>query len=258
MSKKDQPKRIKASERTLTIMNALTELGRASATEIAEYLDLAKSTTHYHLKTLESFEYVVHENGCYRIGMKLLTIGHETVNQMELYQAGKSEIDKLARETGELCILMIEEYGYGYYIYDERGEDAVSFDTTGNQKYLHDNALGKTILAHMSSERVDEILDSRGLPVTTQQTITERAKLKEELTKVREKGIAFDREEQLEGLCCVAAPIWDYSDTGTPTVQGAISIAGPASRMTGSYFTEELASTVSDAANLIELEIREY
>lgn len=260
MSKRDQPKRIKASERTLSIMNALTNLGRASATEIAEHLDLAKSTTHYHLKTLESFECVVQENGYYRIGLKLLSVGHETVNQMKLYQAGQSEVDKLARETGELCILMVEEHGYGYYIYDERGEDAVNFDTTGNQKYLHDNALGKTILAHASSERVDEILDRHGLPATTQQTITDRATLDDELTTVREEGIAFDREEQLEGLCCVAAPIWDYSDTGsdTPTVQGALSVAGPASRMTGTYFTEELATAVSDAANLIELEIRGY
>lgn len=257
MENENSTKRIEATERSLEILETLSDLGSASATKIAEEVGLPKSTTHYHLKTLKNAEFV-QENGGYQVGMKLLTMGHRRVDQMDLYKIGKPKVDHLAQETDELCILMMEEYGYGYYIYDNRGGDAVNFDTTGNQKYLHNNALGKAVLSHLPKTRVNNILDRHGLPATTDQTITDRKKLDEDLATARNDGVAFDYEEQLEGLCCVAAPIQDVRPAGEDVVQGAISIAVPASRAQESYFTDELTAAVFDTANLIELEMKEY
>ncbi|MCO8245484.1 MULTISPECIES: IclR family transcriptional regulator [unclassified Haladaptatus] len=258
MKGKNKPKRIKASARSLSVLEALMTLGQASETEISEHLDMAKSTTHYHLTTLASHEFVVKEGANYRLSMRFLNMGHSTIDQLDIYQVGKHKIDQLAKETGELCILMIEERGYGYYVYDAQGTNAVNFDTTGSQKYLHDNALGKSVLAHLPAERIDEIIDRHGLPATTPHTITDRSKLEAELETIRERDIAFDREEQLEGLCCVATAIQPSNEDGSKGVYGSISIAGPASRMKGDYFTENLAMAVSDTANLIELEMRDY
>lgn len=253
----DGPKRIRASARSLGVLDALADLGWATETELADHLDLAKSTTHYHLKTLADQAFVVAVDGQYRLGMRFLNMGHRTVEGLDVYRVGTERVDELARRTGELSILMIEERGYGYYVYDARGADAVGFETVGRRKYLHDNALGKAVLAELPPERVDEIIDERGLPETTPHTITDRAALDAEIETVRERGVAFDREEQLEGLCCVAAAVENPSDADGHGGLGAISLAGPTSRMTDERMAE-LGTAVSDAANLVELEMQHY
>ncbi|GGN20731.1 IclR family transcriptional regulator [Halarchaeum nitratireducens] len=253
----DEQKRIQSSERSLTILGALAVLGPATASEIADHLDLARNTMHYHLKTLAHQSYVVEIDGQYRLGMRLLNMGHRAVENLDVYRVGKAKVDELSRQTGELSILMIEENGYGYYVYDAHGDDAVRFDTVGRRKHLHDNALGKAVLAQLPPERVNEILDERGLPETTPHTITDRSTLKAEIDTIRERGVAFDREEQLEGLCCVAAAVENRGDAGADRRVGAISIAGPTSRMSDERL-EALAPRVSDAANLIELEMQGY
>jgi DNA-binding IclR family transcriptional regulator len=258
MSQTDEPKRIKACERTLRILDTLAERDGATGTEIAEATGLPKSTVHYHLKTLEDQEYVVDDGGVYRTGLKFLTIGHDRVDEMSLYSAAKPEADRLVEETGEMCVLMCEEYGYGFYIYSNSGEKGVEFDAEGSRKLLHDNALGKAILAYLPELRVKGIIDRHGLPATTKQTVTAEELLMEQLAEIRESGVAFDREEQLDGLCCVAAPIKRYVGGDQEGVYGSISIAGPASRLQGDYYEEELARLVSDAANMIELQIQEY
>ncbi|PSP86158.1 IclR family transcriptional regulator [Halobacteriales archaeon QS_1_68_17] len=258
MPKTGEKKRIKASKRTLQILDTLMEVGGATGTELAEATGLPKSTVHYHLKTLEDFEYVVNASGEYKPALKFLTIGNGRRAGMDLYRVAKPQVDRLAKETGEMCVLMCEEYGYGFYLYSNSGERGVDFEATGSRKTLHDNALGKAILAYLPQERVDSIIETRGLLENTRHTVTDRQRLMKQLDRIREQGVAFDREEQLEGLCCVAAPITRYVDKERQDVLGSISLAGPASRMEGEYFEDELARLVSDAANMIELEIQDY
>jgi DNA-binding IclR family transcriptional regulator len=111
--------------------------------------------------------------------------------------------------------------------------------------------MGKAILAHLPESRVHEILDRHGLPEKTEQTITERDALFEELSEIRERGVAFDREERLSGLRCVAVPILSNSSR----VEGALSVSGPTSRMQGERFESELPERLRSAANVIELNI---
>ena len=76
----------------------------------------------------------------------------------------------------------------------------------------------------------DAILDRRGLPAFTPNTITDRDALYAELHRVRRDGVAYDREEIVEGLRCVAAPILDVDGS----VCAAMSIAAPAERFAAS------------------------
>ena len=258
MPKTKGKKRIRASERTLGILDTLMKVNGATGAEIAAKTGLPRSTVHYHLKTLEEFEYVVNVSRKYMPALKLLTIGHNRRAQMDLYNIAKPKVDYLAEETGEMCVLMYEEYGYGFYLYSNSGDKGVGFEATGSRKNLHNNALGKAILAYLPEQRVDSIIDSRGLPANTRHTVTSKNELVSQLQEIRDRGIAIDREEQLDGLCCVAAPIKQHINDEQERVLGSISLAGPASRMVGEYLEDDLANLVLDSANLIELEIQDY
>ena len=137
-------------------------------------------------------------------------------------------------------------------LYKDSGEKAVNIDIhTGSRLSIHATAIGKAILSQMSDETVEEILREIDLDSLTENTINSEDELREELAEIRRTGIAFDREERVHGLNCVAVPIRKGDD-----VVGTISVSGPTSRLKGEYFEEELPRLLHDTANVIELNFR--
>ncbi|MFB6114568.1 MAG: IclR family transcriptional regulator [Halodesulfurarchaeum sp.] len=241
---------VNAVQKGFQIVEALKSIEEAGVTEVSREVDMPKSTTHNYLKTLESSGMVINHDGHYRLSLKFLDLGGYARNHLEIYQAGKDEIDNLAEETGELANLLVEENGKGVYIYQAEGENTVPVDTwIGKRTHLTVTALGKAILAHYSRDHVEEILDRHGLPELNDNTITDPETFYSELSRVSDRGVAFDDEERLDGIRCVAAPVRDADGA----VLGAISVAGPTHRLTGDYYEEELPERVLQAANVTEL-----
>ena len=243
---------VRTTARSFEIIEFLKENHGAGVTETAKALDMSKGVVHNHLSTLESIEFVVKKDEEYHLSLRFLELGEYQRNQMRLYRIGHEQVEELAAETGELVNLATEEHGRCVYLSLSRGEKAVEADTyAGHRPHLHNTALGKAILAYLSDDRITEILDHRGMPQTTEHTIIDRDVLFEELEAIRDRGVAFDREERLPGLRCVAAPI----KKNNGEVAGAISISGPMTRMQGELLEETLPNAVRSTANVIELNL---
>lgn len=242
---------VKGVQTTFVILKALKELDGASVTELADHLGQAKSSIHNYLATLEQEEYVIKENREYHVGLRFLNLGSFARQRKQIYEVAKPEVTKLAQQTDELVNVMVEEHGRGIYIFRDKGNQAVRVDAhTGHRVRMHNTALGKAMLAFLPKEYVDQILDVHGMSQTTPHTITDRATLMDELESIRERKVAFDREERLEGLRCVAVPI-----TNEGRAVGAISVSGPRSRLQGEHLESELPEKLDEAANVIELNI---
>ncbi len=243
---------IQATTKSLEVLDALAELGTAGVTELANYLGLDKGTVHHHLSTLESQEYLVKEDGRYELSLRFFQMGETVRRRWDIYDIGKSEVNTLAEETGELANLMVEEHGMGMYLHIARGENAVPLDTkTGTTQYLHTSALGKAILAFSSETKLETILDTHGLPAETPNTVTDRKTLNEQLDRIRDEGVAFDGEERAEGIRCVAAPILNKEGD----LLGAVSVSGPATRLDGDRFETEIPNMVRNTATIIKINV---
>jgi DNA-binding IclR family transcriptional regulator len=243
-------RRIQAVQITCDILEALREMDGAGVTELADHLDRSKGTIHSHLATLADNELIVKHGNSYEISLRFVDIGEYAKKQIDIHEVAKAEVDRLAEETGEVAQFMVEEHGRGVYLHKSCGENAIQTASyTGNRKDLHCTALGKAILSQLPTERVDEIIDRHGLPQRTDNTVSNREELFDTLETVREQGVAFDDEEILKGLRCIAAPI----QHPTGDVCGAISISGPTSRFKSDRFHEELPDVVKGAANVIEV-----
>lgn len=241
---------INATETTLEIAQALQDHESVGVTELAAEVGLPRSTVFNHLKTLEQNEYVVNESGSYRLGCRFLELGAKARSYHGVHEVARQEVNRLAKETGEISALLVEEHGLGVFLHRAEGEQAVHIDSyTGQRIYLHGAALGKAILTSVPRSRVEEIIERRGLPALTENTITERDELFAELDEIDGRGVAFDDEERLDGLRSVAAPVRDSDGT----VLGAISIAGPSSRVQRGRFEDEFPRKIEDAVNVIEL-----
>lgn len=108
----------------------------------------------------------------------------------------------------------------------------------------HSSAVGKVLLSHLPEETLNDLLREKGLPKRTENTITDPGQLKSHLKMVRRKGYAIDDEENEKGIRCVAAPIQDEAGK----VVAAISVSGPAFRITKKGIQETLKKEVMETA----------
>ena len=244
---------IKAVDTAMDVLEALRELNGANLTAVARYLEKPKSTVHRHLKTLQDHRLVTEEDGTYYVGLRFLEIGSYARNRRPFYSVAKPLVDDLAQETQESCHIAVEEHGRAVYLYYARSGKGVKTDAhPGIPLYMHCTATGKALLAHLPESYVDEIIDRHGLPKKTENTITDRNTLHEELAAIRDRGIAFGDEERLSGMRGVAAPILEKDER---SLVGVLTIAGPTKRVHGSRFTDELPELLKQTTQMIEVEM---
>lgn len=225
---------------SLRIMETVAELGSATAREVGDETDHAKSTVYKHLTTLRDNNLLIKEGEQYRLSLHHLTLGNRAVETRKFYRLVEQKMKELKSRTDAEIDFTAEENGRLIMVFETAGSSSDSAFGPGSEFYLHNTAAGKAILAEYADERVDEILDTRGLPQTTPHTITSREVLHSELTKIRETGFAFNDEECVEGYRTVSSVIMKPDNT----VLGALSIGGPVYRIEQSRLENEFASLV--------------
>jgi len=240
--------RVKAVETTLDIIQFLHRAGSASIKEVADGVNIGTSTAHRHLKTLDNRGYVVLEESAYILSLRFLTCGGQRREALPANDLIYRKVRQLGEDTSERVQFIVEEHGERVYVYTHAGLDAVKTDATiGKRGPLHVSAAGKAILANLPSAYQEQILNVKS-------TIRESklSALHEELETVRKRGYAFNDEESTPRLRAVGVPVlYENND-----VLGAISISGPANRLTGKYFREELPNLLLGTVNEIELNIQ--
>lgn len=235
---------------TIQIIEGLQTLEQASADEIADHIGLSTQTALSYLERLESEEFVVTDGQKYKNSLKFLDIGDDVLHDIGILDIVEEESDNLAETTGEVALFSALEHEQNVLLYKSSGEDAIqTAHETGLREPLHCSALGKAILSSLPKEQVTAILDEHELEPFTENTITDRETLLEELETTRDRGYALDREEAKPGIHCVAAPVTN-EDEG---FYGAVSVTAPKSRLVGDRFHEELPELVTSTANVIEV-----
>lgn len=250
MNEDGGPRTIQAVERASEIIDALEQSGAMGVTELSSELDISKGTAHTYLTTLARERLVAADDDGYRLGLRYLSLAESVTRRMDIYELAKTQIDKLAETTGERAQFAMLKGNMVVNVYRAEGEDAIRTTVTvGQYDYPHYVAAGKAMLAYLPERRLDEIIDENGLPEGTEHTITDETTLRAHLAEIRERGYAIDSEERARGVRCIGAPLRD--DSGS--VLGAISISGPAQRMTDERIESDLSDRLLRNANVIEV-----
>jgi DNA-binding IclR family transcriptional regulator len=241
---------LKSAGKVFKMAEHLKTEGGKTVTELANDLDIPKSTAQVYLNTLYEHNFVSKDDGKYVIGLRFLEYGVFALHNVPVYPEVRTKLEELAESTGELAGCFVEEDGDAVYIYGVEGERSIRQDLSiGDRTDLYCTASGKAILAHLPEERVEEVI-AAGLEERTSKTITDPTELHEELARIRERGYAYSDEESVEGMRAVAAPI-----TPDDRVEGAINLAGPANRFVGERYEQTIPELVTGAANELELRL---
>ena len=201
-----------------------------SLTELSERAGLDKATAYRILTNLESRGYVERGDfGEYRLGFRLMQLGMRVADGLHLRKVAQPLMESLQAEFDETVNLAVPGKGGVVYIEILQSPHGLRMTAAaGAQDDFHSTAIGKAILAFWPTRTREKFLARATLPAKTPNTIVNVDFLRSELRRVRERGYAVDNEENEVGARCVGAPVFDR----TGGVVGAISVSGPASRLT--------------------------
>jgi DNA-binding IclR family transcriptional regulator len=245
----DDGRTIRSLDRAVALLDATRRLDGAGVTALAEELDLSKSTVHQYLVTLRKHGFVEKEGSTYRLGLGLLPFAGYAREQVSVFDIGQDMLDLLARETGETSRLIVERRGQGITLYQSVSEEGAQPPThVGKREDLHCTAAGKAFLAELPDEEVADIFDRRGLERYTENTVTDRNALFEEIETIRSRGFATADRERYPDTDCIATSV--RSEEGQ--VMGAISVLVPAAEMDDKRHGE-LAEPLQNIAGAIEI-----
>jgi DNA-binding IclR family transcriptional regulator len=215
---------VQSLDRALSILDVLRlSDGGLGLGDVASRAGLPKSTTHRLLSTLERRGLVARDLdiGTYRLATK-------TFEPVGAGPGVRQVLEGLAARSGETANLGALIGSEVLYVDRADSPHALRWQLgVGSRVPAYCSAMGKAILASLSTGEVGRRLPRRLTPFT-RHTITERRALLEQLALVRRRGFAMDDEEFMEGVRCVAVPV-GYGPAG---VAHAVSLAGPAFRWT--------------------------
>jgi len=221
-----------------------------SIRDLSAGLHLPKGTTHRLLSSLNYFGYVRQDSRTknYLLGFKLVELGHLLLSQVDLRKEAEPFLKDLAEQTQETVHMVFLDRNEIVYIdkveSDHNASGLRMASRIGLRIPAHCCAVGKVLLGHLLEEELDLLIEKKNLLKKTENTITDSVELKEHLKLVRRLGYAIDDEENEKGIRCVAAPI--YNEVGKAVA--AVSVSGPAFRVTKRAIQETLKKEVMEAA----------
>jgi DNA-binding IclR family transcriptional regulator len=246
----DTPYRVQVLDRAFVLMDVLAASDHAlGVTELGERVGLNKSTVHRLLAVLERNRYVERDfgTGRYRLGLKLVHLGSAALSRVDLYSRARAFVERLVEETGETAHVGVLRQSEVISLVDVESRRTVRTPSTvGRRSPLHCTSQGKALLAFLPAAELEMVLRGYRFTAFTRSTIRSAQRFRAELERVRRNGFAIDDEEFEEGLRCIGAPVRDHSGK----VAAAISIAGPAFRVSPERMPELIRSVLSVAAGL--------
>ncbi len=207
-----------------------------NVSELAERLNLNRTTTYRLLTALESAEYVERDPTTegYHLGSGLIALGGRAQRANPVRAVALPELEALAAETSETATLEVLHGGEMVIIEEIPGE----FVTSGSQHIgsrwpVYATSTGKAILAALAVDELSAALPSLFISLT-EKTIASADELRICLDEIRRAGYAVVAEELEMGFVAVGAPVLDAA--GRPVA--AISLGGTLTRMTGERIPE--------------------
>lgn len=233
------------------VVATIQERDGATLQDLTAQLDIAKSTVHNYLGTLQSLGYVVEHEGAYRLGLRFLTHGMAARNSVVGSEAVSHALPSVAEEVSRPAWWVAEECGRGLFV--EKGVPGGAGETygrVGKRSYLHTHAPGKAILARLPEAYRQQIVRHHGLPDLTSQTTTDPDALLAELEAIRERGYAVSEGGAALGVQSVGVA---FEVRGTVHALGVFGYSHDFSRNT---LEDDIPTLLRDAVEGVENSLR--
>lgn len=228
--------------------------------DMAEELDLGRSTTHRYATTLVTLGYL--EQGPsrkYRLSSRVSDFGLSLLDSMVVRRVAREHLRELRARTGRTASLGVlggTEVAYiDRWQGSRQGQYAVDEGIgLGTRLPIHCTAAGKALLARLPEAEQRNAIGQLRLAKRGPKTITTKTALRAALEQIagKQEGVAVEDEELLAGRRAVAAPVLD-KDGG---VVAAVELAVPATAGSAEELLAQLGPKVTATAQRIASALR--
>jgi DNA-binding IclR family transcriptional regulator len=258
MKKQKSDYAIQTVANALKLLEAFRDGEDLGVTELSRRLDLHKNNVFRLLATLQLHGYIEQrsDSDCYGLGGGCLELGQSFLKSRALLRRARPLLDEIATRSGESSHVAVIRDFEVVHLDGSASEQLVGTGLRiGRRLPLHCTALGKVLLGCSSQAVFEEfenncngggILESR-----TSDTIVDSQKLFDQARSASLRGYALDVEECEKGLACVAAPVFGAEGTAV----AAISVSGPAFRMSEERMLNELVPLVTGVAERLSQDL---
>lgn len=241
-------------ERALIIIEYLLDYPDGlGLTELTSGLGYPKNSIFRITMTLMDKGYLVRDEQTkrFRVSRKFLVIGHRVLSERPIIPLALDIMRECRDVVKESVLIGTIVENEGVVMEQVLGSHPFKFSIDPGMRFkLHVAAPGKAMLAYMPEHESDALISRLNLIRYNERTITSKKALKEELKRVRESGFALDRCEQLHGIVCVGAPV--FNQHGYPIA--GLWTTGPEDRIDeGSY--ARIGNIVRSYADKISLRL---
>lgn len=242
----------KSLERGLQSLLFLASRKSVGVTELAEELQVNKSTAYRMLETLRQFNMAEQNKSSlkYKLGPAVLKLSEQLYKNLNIISIARPYMRRLAEEIGESVHLCILSNDRAIVIDQIMTSSRLTVNAKiGNDEPIHSSSVGKCLIAFSSEQTIERILENP-LEKFTEKTITSKQDFLAELEEVRRTGYAIDDGEISEEIRCIAVPIFNHLNEAVYSM----GISGPTSRMTA-FKIETVAGTLLAAGNAISTQL---
>lgn len=219
------------ANKVLSILTLFTMDNRSMTVgEISTELGIPASSVYRHIRVLKENGYLIEDNyGNYKLGYKFLELANIVRADISLTSIAKPYMDELTirfRETTILNVISgINAVCLTTSVIDNAAIKVSSAE--GKVMPLFGGASAKALLAYQDDSVIDKMFDNNLVQGITENTITDKEKLVEDLLQVKKEGYATSVGELDEGVKAYGFPIKNSKDE----VIASLTIAGPEFRM---------------------------
>ena len=199
-----------SSQKVFDVLEFLCANGPHKALEVSKALSLQKSSVHRFLNSLIEFGYVRKDDqtGLFSVTLKVVQLGARVSSKIDMVETGRSYMRELVatfdQATVSFATFMDKQV---LVLRREYPRNCVTRIDLSQQLPAYCTGLGKALLSTKSEEEIDEYIATVPRTAYTLHTLTDGARLKQDLLAAKEKGYAEDISEISDSLHCVAVPI---------------------------------------------------
>lgn len=199
--------------------------------EIARRLEFNEATAHHLLATMRQRGFVDQdpETRAYRLGQEVIALANRFLGGLDAFSAGRGPLQELRDRSGETAYLSALQGSRLVTLLELPGSNPIQARRVlhEGETIFHSTASGKCLLAYMPDRSVDALLETSTLTRFTRRTIVDHAELRAELARIRAVDYALDREENLDGIMCISAPVFGRHGVCLADASVAFPRSGP-------------------------------
>lgn len=244
-------------ERALQLVELLAKFPTGlNITEISNHLEFPKNSTFRIAMTLLNFGYLNRDEGnkSFTLSGKFLSLGYAAVSDQNLTEKSLDimrELRDALKETVLIGVILNQE---GIVLEQIPGLYSFKFWVdVGTRFPMHTAVPSKAMLAFLPAREKQSICEKLVFKKFTEHTVTNLDDFYKILDEVKRNGYSVDCGEEVDGMHCIGAPIFDRN--GYPVA--AIWVTGPSDRLPASMF-DTTGQTIKEHAHRISQRLGYY